>query len=175
MLVFLLKLEIGMAKIGDIEVLGSLKEYNLSNNKLKAEGCSFLKVNENLEVLNLWENNIKVEGVKNLFRNLKNHYNLKEINLSQNNIDDKEKEGKQQGQSGGQAQEEKQKEEQKKPQGQGGLAAYQADQAKEGEPQEMSEQDAKMLLEGYKGEEATGRVMRMQKKHVDESEPAKDW
>ena len=39
----------------------------------------------------------------------------------------------------------------------------------------MSEQEAKMLLEGYKGEEATGRVIKMRRKPIDMPEPAKDW
>jgi len=32
-----------------------------------------------------------------------------------------------------------------------------------------------MLLEGYKGEEATGKVVRMRKKPIQMSEPLKDW
>jgi hypothetical protein len=39
----------------------------------------------------------------------------------------------------------------------------------------MTEQEAKMLLEGYKGEEATGRVIRMRKRPISLSEPEKDW
>jgi len=39
----------------------------------------------------------------------------------------------------------------------------------------MSEEEAKMLLEGYKGEEATGRVIKMRRQHVDMPDPAKDW
>ncbi len=57
---------------------------------------------------------------------------------------------------------------------QAGLQAYQAPQA-EGQGVEMSAQEAKMLLEGYKGEEATGAVVRMRKKRIDLPEPAKDW
>jgi hypothetical protein len=40
---------------------------------------------------------------------------------------------------------------------------------------EMTEQEAKMLLEGYKGEEATGKVIKMRRKSIDMPEPAKDW
>jgi hypothetical protein len=39
----------------------------------------------------------------------------------------------------------------------------------------MSEQEAKMLLEGYKGEEATGRVIKMNRKQINMTEPTKDW
>lgn len=53
-----------------------------------------------------------------------------------------------------------------------GLQFYQPPQ-KEGE--EMSKQQAKMLLEGYKGEEATGRAIRMMRQPVDLAEPEKDW
>lgn len=77
--------------------LENLKELNLSNNNLKAEGCLYLKFNKNLEVLNLWANDIRVNGVKNLIANIKPEYNLKEIIISQNNIDDKEKNGKAEG------------------------------------------------------------------------------
>lgn len=55
----------------------------------------------------------------------------------------------------------------------GGLEAYQSPEEQEG--REMSEQEAKMLLEGYKGEEATGRAVRMRKRVIDLPEPAKDW
>ena len=57
---------------------------------------------------------------------------------------------------------------------QGGLAAYQG-AGKQSEPGEMTEQEAKMLLEGYKGEEATGRTIKMRQKPINMSEPAKDW
>ena len=39
----------------------------------------------------------------------------------------------------------------------------------------MTAGEAKMLLEGYKGEEATGQSIRMTRKSVQMSEPAKDW
>jgi hypothetical protein len=39
----------------------------------------------------------------------------------------------------------------------------------------MSEEEAKMLLEGYKGEEATGRAIKMRQRPVKMSEPEKDW
>ena len=54
------------------------------------------------------------------------------------------------------------------------MQAYQAPQS-EGQGAEMSEQEAKMLLEGYKGEEATGMAVRMRKKKIDLPEPSKDW
>lgn len=53
-----------------------------------------------------------------------------------------------------------------------GIQFYQ--QAK-GEPRQMSEEEAKMLLEGYKGEEATGQTVRMRRKQVPFSEPEKNW
>ena len=76
--------------------LENLKELNLSNNKLKSEGCSHLNINKKLEVLNLWANDIMVDGVKNFFEknNYKEDFNLREISFSQNNIDEKEKTGK---------------------------------------------------------------------------------
>ncbi len=40
---------------------------------------------------------------------------------------------------------------------------------------EMTEGEAKMLLEGYKGEEATGRAIRLRRKPIEMPEPAKDW
>lgn len=43
------------------------------------------------------------------------------------------------------------------------------------EPGQMTEQEARMLLEGYKGEEATGRAVRMRKQPMDISEPSRDW
>ncbi|MCX5686774.1 MAG: hypothetical protein NTW09_04885, partial [Candidatus Omnitrophica bacterium] len=55
----------------------------------------------------------------------------------------------------------------------GGLEGYQSPEPQEG--REMSEQEAKMMLEGYKGEEATGRAVRMRKRVIDLPEPAKDW
>jgi Ca-activated chloride channel homolog len=58
--------------------------------------------------------------------------------------------------------------------GQEGLQAYQSP-GSEGEGREMSEQEAKMMLEGYKGEEATGRAVRMRKKRIDLPEPLRDW
>ena len=84
----------GMKEMSELKSLEKLKELNLSNNDLKAEGCFYLKVNKNLEVLNLWANDIRVEGVKNVFANIGPDYNLKEIIFSQNNIDDKDKNGK---------------------------------------------------------------------------------
>ncbi|MBU1038449.1 MAG: hypothetical protein KJ994_05300, partial [Candidatus Omnitrophica bacterium] len=57
---------------------------------------------------------------------------------------------------------------------QGGLAAYQGVE-KQVEPREMTEQEAKMLLEGYKGEEATGRTIKMRQRPVNMPEPARDW
>jgi hypothetical protein len=39
----------------------------------------------------------------------------------------------------------------------------------------MTEQEAKMLLEGYKGEEVTGKAIKMRRKPVDMPEPLKDW
>ena len=54
------------------------------------------------------------------------------------------------------------------------MQAYQAPQSGEG-GQEMSAQEAKMLLEGYRGEEATGRAVRLRRKKIDLPEPAKDW
>ncbi|MDD5423151.1 MAG: hypothetical protein PHT32_07025, partial [Candidatus Omnitrophica bacterium] len=56
----------------------------------------------------------------------------------------------------------------------GGLTAYQSPQ-EQGEPGEMSEQEAKMILEGYKGEEATGGAIKMMKKRVNLPEPSRDW
>ena len=56
----------------------------------------------------------------------------------------------------------------------GGLESYKSP-GSEGEAREMSEQEAKMMLEGYRGEEATGRTVRMRKKTVDLPEPARDW
>lgn len=85
---------VGVENMSDFENLENLKELNLSNNNLKAEGCLFLKFNKNLEVLNLWANDIKVDGVKNVFSNIRHEFNLSEISFSQNNIDDKEKNGK---------------------------------------------------------------------------------
>ena len=55
-----------------------------------------------------------------------------------------------------------------------GLQFYGGAQERE-EPGEMSEKEANMLLEGYKGEEATGRAIRMRRKPVQMSEPVKDW
>ena len=40
---------------------------------------------------------------------------------------------------------------------------------------DMSEEEAKMLLEGYKGEEATGQTIRMRRKQVPMPEPEKNW
>jgi hypothetical protein len=48
-------------------------------------------------------------------------------------------------------------------------------QASEGEQKEMTESEAKMLLEGYKGEEATGQSIRMRRKQVPMPEPDKNW
>jgi Ran GTPase-activating protein (RanGAP) involved in mRNA processing and transport len=84
----------GIENMKEFSMLTNLKELNLSNNLLKAEGCSYLKFNKNLEVLNLWANDIRVEGVKNLLSNIRSDFNLREISFSQNNIDDKEKNGK---------------------------------------------------------------------------------
>jgi hypothetical protein len=56
----------------------------------------------------------------------------------------------------------------------GGLAAYQGVQ-KQSEGGEMTEQEATMLLEGYKGEEATGRAVKMRRKTLDIPEPVKNW
>jgi hypothetical protein len=39
----------------------------------------------------------------------------------------------------------------------------------------MTEEEARMLLEGYKGEEATGQTIRMRRKQVPLPEPEKDW
>ena len=39
----------------------------------------------------------------------------------------------------------------------------------------MTAEEAKMLLEGYKGEEATGRAIKMRQKPIKMSEPVKDW
>jgi hypothetical protein len=55
-----------------------------------------------------------------------------------------------------------------------GLTAYQSPQ-QTAEPGQMTEQEAKMLLEGYKGEEATGKTIKMRKKRIDMPEPSKDW
>ncbi|HPM42758.1 MAG TPA: hypothetical protein PLV52_02905, partial [Candidatus Omnitrophota bacterium] len=65
-------------------------------------------------------------------------------------------------------------EEKKDAASQGGLEFYQAPQ-KDQDPGEMSEREAKMLLEGYKGEEATGRAVKLRTKHIDVSEPSRDW
>jgi len=56
----------------------------------------------------------------------------------------------------------------------GGLTAYQAPQS-QADQGEMSEQEAKMLLDGYRGEEATGKTIRMRCKPVNEPEPERDW
>jgi hypothetical protein len=39
----------------------------------------------------------------------------------------------------------------------------------------MTEEEAKMLLEGYKGEEATGQSIKMRRKQVSMPDPDKDW
>jgi Ca-activated chloride channel family protein len=57
---------------------------------------------------------------------------------------------------------------------QGGLQAYQGSQSEENGV-EMSAQEAKMLLEGYKGEEATGRAVKLRQKKIDLPEPSKNW
>ena len=69
--------------------------------------------------------------------------------------------------------EEKPEEKKEKPE-ESGLQAYQAPQSGE-RGVELSEQEAKMLLEGYKGEEATGRAVRLRRKKIDLPEPTKDW
>ena len=56
-----------------------------------------------------------------------------------------------------------------------GLEFYQASDEQNGQSGEMSEQEAKMLLEGYKGEEATGKVIKMRNRPIELSEPIKDW
>lgn len=81
-----------------------------------------------------------------------------------------EKEG--QGQAGGQAEQEKEKPEAGKDSK--GLEFYQAPQG-EGEEREMTKEEAAMLLEGYKGEEATGRQIRMRREAIRVSDPDKDW
>ncbi len=55
-----------------------------------------------------------------------------------------------------------------------GLQVYQPPQSQE-VAQEMSEQEARMLLEGYKGEEASGRTVKMRRKVLPLAEPVKDW
>jgi len=51
------------------------------------------------------------------------------------------------------------------------LAFYQSEQGE----REMSPEEAKMLLEGYKGEEATGKAVKMRQRPFTISEPDKDW
>ncbi|MFA5147400.1 MAG: tetratricopeptide repeat protein [Candidatus Omnitrophota bacterium] len=55
----------------------------------------------------------------------------------------------------------------------GGLESYASPQRDE--EREMSEEEAKMLIEGYRGEEVTGKVIKMRKKQVDLPEPSKNW
>lgn len=63
--------------------------------------------------------------------------------------------------------------EEERKQKQDGLEAYQSPQ--EESRGEMSEEEAKMLLEGYKGEEVTGKALRLRKKPIAIQEPARDW
>lgn len=52
-----------------------------------------------------------------------------------------------------------------------GLEFYQTPE----EPREMNEGEARMLLEGYKGEEATGKSVRLRRKPIQIDEPVKNW
>lgn len=90
--------------------------------------------------------------------------------------EEKDKDKADQGQ-GGQGKEERREEQEgelQKGEDKGGLAAYQSP-ASAGEERQMSEQEARMMLEGYKGEEATGRAVHMRKKNIDLPEPSRDW
>lgn len=109
---------------------------------------------------------------------------------------EKRKQQEQQGKEPQQAEESEKKgqetkageQEEKKEQGEAGRKEPEkAKEEKEGEslefyetPQaegsrEMSEEEARMLLEGYKGEEVTGRMIRIRRKPIKEPEPPKDW